>query len=139
MKKFFNLFYAALFAVLAISLTACSNDDEPDGGDIVGTWKNVSEIASAMGTTQYIRFESDGNYYEVNIMPDGYPWYGEVEVSKGNWRKNGNSLTISGEDFIKTTSSIKTLTNKKLVIETIGLSQEYKKVDNSVIDKYLDE
>lgn len=131
MKKFVNYFYAALFMVLAtVSLTSCSNDDEPDGGSIIGTWQNVGELANAMGVTQYIQFNEGGIFYEVDVYPASLG--GDVDVDKGTWSLSGNTLKIDGH-----TSTLKSVSSSKLVIETMGISQEYKKVSDSVIDKYL--
>ena len=131
MKKHLNIFVAVLFSALSISLVACSKDDEPEEGpNIIGTWENVGELASAVGVTQYIQFNEGGLYYEVNV----YPSYlgGEVDVNKWTWSLSGNTLKVNGE-----TSTVKSVSDTKLVIETLGINQEYKKVADSVIDKYL--
>ena len=76
----------ALFATMSFALTSCGDDDDPVGnGRIVGTWENISELASEVGFKQYVKFQNDGKYYEVNI----YDYDGEVTVLKGNWAKDG--------------------------------------------------
>lgn len=132
MKKYFKFFYLALCAVLAISVTSCSkDDDEPErSSNIVGTWENVGELASAVGVTQYIQFNEGGVYYEVNVYPASLG--GEVDVNKWTWSLSGKTLKVNGES-----STVKSVSDTKLVIETLGINQEYKKVADSVIDKYL--
>lgn len=136
MKKHLNIFVIVLFSVLTISFTSCSKDEEePIGSNIVGTWLNVESISNAMGIKQYIQFAENGQYYEVNIYPASVG--GEVDVLKGQWNKDGNSIKITGNDLINVTATIKTLTGDNLVIELFGISQKYKRVSDSAIDQYL--
>lgn len=134
MKKFVNVFYVALLAVLTLSFVACSDDDDnSDSGSIVGTWKNTDVLAQVFEYTQYIKFDKSGKYYEVNI--DDEPG-GEVDVLRGSWSRSGNTVRVTSEG-ITTPARIQSLSAKKLVIEVIGISQEYTRVSDSVIDKYL--
>lgn len=138
MKNFLK--YGFLSLILACSITACSDkDDEPSGDEsIVGSWQNVTDLATEMGVTNYLRFESNGDYYEINIFePDEDDPEGWSYTLEGHWVKNGNSLTVSGDEIIGVTSTIKTLTDKKLVLTTMGMTMEYKKVADSVVDEYL--
>ena len=50
---------------MSFSLTSCSgDDDEPDTGNIVGTWKIVDGIADLIDCEQYYQFRNDGTCYE---------------------------------------------------------------------------
>ena len=126
---------AVLFSALTVSFVSCSKDDEPDNSNIVGTWQNVDGLASAMGIQQYVQFAENGTYYEVNVYPASTG--GEVDVLKGQWHKDGNSLKITGTDLINSSATIKTLSGNKLILEILGISQEFKRVSDSVIDQYL--
>lgn len=134
MKKYLYLLFVAIFATMSFALTSCSNDDEPSaGGDIVGSWENVTDWATGLGK-QYVKFESDGTYYEINE----YPSDGEVEVLKGKWKKDGNTLKVYGsKDMKDVTATISNLTDNTLTITALGISQDYKRVSDSVLDKYI--
>ncbi|MDE6809957.1 MAG: hypothetical protein K2J42_07725 [Muribaculaceae bacterium] len=124
MTKYLKLFMVALFATLTVTLTSCGDDDEPSAGNIDGTWMENS--------THYIQFNSDKSYYEVNIDEDG------VDVLKGSWQLDGNSITIHSYDLsIDFTAEIKKVSQKELVVTMWGFTQTYKKVADSEIDKYL--
>ena len=135
MKKYLKLLYIALFAVLSLSVTSCKDDDEPNGTSIVGTWQNNDALAGALGVTQYIKFEEGGKYYEVNVYPKEFG--GEVDVLHGNWSQSGDKIKISGGNVTSATATIKSQNGNKLVLEVLGISQEYTKVSDSTIDKYL--
>lgn len=134
MKKYFYLLSAVLFAAASFALTSCSNDDDEleNKGAIVGTWENIDEWAEVLDQ-QYIKFEADGKFYEVDI--DRY--YGEVEVLTGVWSQDGDKIKISGDDITSVTSTIKSLSDSKLILSTWNIEMQYRKVSNSVIDKYL--
>ena len=137
MKKCLKFFYVALFAVLTLSVTSCKDDDEPNGNSIVGTWQNNDAIAGSLGVTQYVKFEEGGKYYEVNVYPKEFG--GEVDVLHGNWSQSGDKIKISGGNVASSTATIKSQKGNKLVLEVHGISQEYKKVSDSTIDKYLED
>lgn len=134
MKKYLYLLFVALFATMSFALTSCSNDDEPSaGGDIVGSWENVTDWATLIGK-QYVKFESDGTYYEINE----YASDGEVEVLKAKWKKDGNTLKVFGsKDMQDGTATISNLTDNTFTITAYGISQDYKRVSDSVLDKYI--
>ena len=71
MKKYYFLLMAMLMAVMTFGLTACGNEDndEPDGGDIVGTWSGKTseewlDLFDFMyaGGEQLIQFKKDGTF-----------------------------------------------------------------------------
>lgn len=131
MKKYLTLLFAALFAAMTISLTSCGND-EPDSDDIVGTWENTTEWATAIGK-EYIKFQKDAKFYEVTVYNDG-----EVNTLRGTWSKDGNTVKISGKEVISVTSTISDLTSSSMTLTTMGIAQSYKKVPDSTIDKYIE-
>lgn len=84
MKKTFRFVGMAVMALLmAVSFTACSDDDEKGGGDsaLVGTWEAEDDYG-----TYTLVFKSDGTYKYTGI--DEYD--GEEWSHKGTWEaKNG--------------------------------------------------
>lgn len=119
---------------MTFALTSCGDDDDkPEEGNIVGTWENVSEIDAELGLKQYVKFQEDGKYFEVNI----YDYDGEVDVLKGTWSKDGNKIRVSGSDIISGTATITELTNSSMTLSMMGIPQEYKRVSDTAIDKYL--
>lgn len=133
MKKYLNLFFVALFATMSITLTSCgSDDDEPSTSDLVGTWKSDGGVMEQMGLTQYIRFSSNGRYDEVNLDEGVFDdhLYGDYEVT-------GTVLSITGGNLYGISSTIVNVTSKTLTIKTAGISQDYVKVADSEMDKYL--
>lgn len=116
----------ALFATMTFALTACrDDDDEPSSNStLVGTWK--SELASALGSTQYIQYQEDGTAIMVYIDN------GEVEIEKSKWSVSGNVLTLNGYNF-----TIESLLSSKLVLTTLGITTTWRKVPDSEIEKYL--
>lgn len=120
----------AIFATMTFSLTSCGDDDEPSAGNIVGTWKSSGGTNAEFGIIQYIQFNTNGSYIEVNIDEYG------VETLRGQWKQNDNKVTISGSDIISITATIVELTSSELVLNTLW-EQKYKKVSDSEIEKYL--
>ena len=137
MKKYLKLLFVAIFATMTLSLSSCKDDkDEPDGGNLVGTWKPVSTLDD--WGTQYIQFKSDGTYVTVlivgDIWSDLYEYLGEdqIEIDYGTWSRSGNTLTVNGYD-----STIVKLTSSKLEVTQMGITMSYVKVPDSEIEKYL--
>ena len=138
MKKYLKLLFVAIFATMTLSLASCKDDkDEPEGGDLVGTWK-VSDGWDALDMTQYIQFKSDGTCINVVIMGD--MWSGindylgedDIEIEYGKWSRSGDTLTINGYD-----STIVKLTSSKLEVRQLGITMSYVKVPDSEIEQYL--
>ena len=124
----------AVFATMSLVVTGCSKDDDGDtSGNIVGTWENVSELSSSLGVTNYVQFNANGSYYEVNVLSG----FGKVEVLHGNWSQSGSTITVSGGNVTAVTATVKSVSNSSLILETMGISQTYKKVEDSTIEKYL--
>ena len=74
-KKYYYLLLALMMAVMSVGLTACGDDnDEPEGGDIVGTWlcdTNTKIIDSLeefyTGGESLCQYKADGTYVAVDI------------------------------------------------------------------------
>lgn len=78
MKKYFKFFYLALFAVLAISVTSCSkDDDEPNGGGdsnssftVNGQNYSVHKSGASNSITDYSEARPD---LGISIIAELYP------------------------------------------------------------------
>lgn len=140
MKKYLYQFMVALFAMLSFALSSCSSDDDEilSSDDIVGTWKWDSfgtDATEDFFGEQYVQFNANGQYIEVDI--DGYGSEGEVDVIRGQWKRSGNTITISGNGIPTTTTEISNLTDTDLTLITLGVPMSYKRVDDSAIDSYI--
>lgn len=140
MKKYLYQFMVTLFAMLSFALSSCSSDDDEilSSDDIVGTWKWDSfgtDATEDFFGEQYIQFNTNGQYIEVDI--DGYGSEGEVDVIRGQWKRSGNTITISGNGIPTTTTEISNLTDTDLTLITLGVPMSYKRVDDSAIDSYI--
>ena len=136
MKKYLYQFMVVLMAISSFTLVSCSDDGDGEefSSDIVGTWKSsLSEMEAVFGE-QYIQFDSDGQFIEVDILGLGSD---EVEIMKGQWKRSGNTIIISGNDIITTTTEIMQLTDNNLTLATLGIPMSYKRGPDSEIEKYL--
>ncbi len=133
MKNKISYFIFALLFALPFALSSCSDDDNGLSDDLVGTWKESDALSSALNYTVYVQFQEDGTYIEVDCAEGD-----DADVSEGRWVRNGSTVTISGGDFTKTSTTIKKLTSSSLVLSTLGIETTYVKVSDSEIKKYLD-
>lgn len=147
MRKYFQFLFVALFAAMTVVLPSCSKDD-PESGNIVGTWECVETFVDDIdwgdlwedsgmdnpydNVKNYVRFSADGEYTEVTDDD------GDVDVSTGTWTRSGDKITIKGHGMPTTTATIVELKNKKMTLEVMGLTNSYKKVSDSTLDKYLE-
>lgn len=136
MKKYLKLFLVVILATMTLPLTSCKDDkDEPDGGDIVGTWKEKS--IDLLGITHYLQLRADGTAVTINIIDDSWSWSdSKIEVDYGKWSKKGDTLTIIDDD-VTTKATIIKLTSKELGVSMWGLTTYYERVPDSEVDKYL--
>lgn len=144
MKKYFYLFFVALFATMSFTLTSCSDDDDepndPNNENIVGTWERATNIDDDWWQKDYIQFKADGtsiSITDVHFMGDS-----DVSVEYGKWTKKGNNLTVkadklSDEGIDIDNGTIKKLTKTELIINADGMDLSFVRVDDSVINKYL--
>lgn len=136
MKKQFTYLFLTVFSVMALVLTSCSKDDNDNITDnnIVGTWKNISfegDLSEIIGT-QYIQFNENGIYREINVYSD------ETDILTGKWKQNGNKINIDGDGDIQSiTSEITHLTESELKLLAAGITLSYKRVPDSEIEEYI--
>lgn len=136
MKKQITYLFLTVFSVMALVLTSCSKDDNDNITDnnIIGTWKNISfegDLSEIIGT-QYIQFNENGIYREINVYSD------ETDILTGKWKQNGNKINIDGDGDIQSiTSEITHLTESELKLLAAGITLSYKRVPDSEIEEYI--
>ena len=142
MKKYFYLFFVALFATMSYALTSSSDDDPNDSNNenIVGTWERTTNIDDDWWQKDYIQFQSNGT--SISITDVHFMGESDVSVEYGTWIKKGNSLTVkahnpSDDGMDIDDGTIKKLTKTELIINAGGLELSFVRVDDSAIDKYL--
>ena len=142
MKKYFYLFFVALFATISFALTSCSDDEPNDSNNenIVGTWERTTNIDDDWWQKDYIQFQSNGT--SISITDVHFMGESDVSVEYGTWIKKGNSLTVkahnpSDDGMDIDDGTIKKLTKTELIINAGGLELSFVRVDDSAIDKYL--
>lgn len=129
----------ALMLVLGMSvLSSCEKAD--DGFEsIVGTWQGISAEGWGMSEVApddeetFWHFEKDGTFIEVVTGK-------EIDVFYGKWSLSGNSLYLLVEDdtynlpFVFTILELK---KDELSLSLLGVTVKYKRVSDSVVEKYL--
>ena len=148
MKKLF-LIVAALF--VAVSFSACSDDDEKDGNInselIVGKWQLVREVGYSSkdgvkydevddtytADNQFLVFNADGTALNIH---DGnqYMFYYKIESNIYSDRENSNDSWENDSDHPSETT-IKKLTESELVMND---HREYTEQGSKYIDSYTD-
>ena len=156
MKKYFNFMAFAMVAVFSLTFISCGNDDDEPGpssslSEYVGTWSTITGIAD--GEFEYIQFKSDGNCTRVLYDEDAEKGY---DVFSGTWAINGDKLTIKetsvigsemAQFLIQTAAENGGVTlaydivkkeKDKLIVSLLGITSTLVKVNDNVIQKYLD-
>ena len=143
MKKYIYSLMVMLLALLNVGLTACSDDDEPKGADIVGTWQyNHPDDEEIVDYDIYYQFTKDGKFH--------YVWKShELYYGSANFVVYHGTYTVSGKKLIVTMDphSIFDLYDEPSVCEYSvqgdrlkllgGDEPTFTRVDGSVIQPYL--
>lgn len=132
MKKFFNIMCVVLVSALALSLNSCKDDEPSPVVNLIGSWqmKNNSQAAT---TTTYLQFREGGAMYTVNVYDDG------TDVQSGYWSYNSDEqLTIYGGSVLPVNYTIEKLTAAELTLRAYGFTASYTKVNDFVVNKYLE-
>ena len=137
MKKYFKLLFVAIFATMTLSLASCKDDnDEPKGGDLVGTWMLDQQPLN----TEYLQFSSNGDFVKVDVPGEVFDdpfWSAGIDVYRGKWSRNGNTINIVYDDGDKFSVKIEKITSTQLHVVVLGIKGVYERVPDSTIDKYL--
>lgn len=149
MKKHFYLYMALLMALMSLTLTACGDDnDEPSGGDIVGTWEcDISRTLIDEMSDMYksgdelIQFRADGSMVTVSayILTDAWAQITgdteEVEIEYDTWRISDDKIISGNGETVK----FKLKGNKLTLTPTSGIiiPLTFTRVSDSRINRYL--
>lgn len=133
MKKILNK-WGLLMLMLCASFVciSCSSDsdDEDNVSGIIGTWKEDDEL-NIFGET-YLQFKKDGTYFEVTIYDDE-----DIDVKKSQWEAIGNNkIRVGGGDVVAAFAEVISVSKTDLVLD-FAIELRYKKVSDSVIEKYI--
>ena len=118
---------ALLMAVMNLSLTACGDDnDEPSGGDIVGTWECDISDGSMVTVSAYILTDA-----WAQITGDTE----EVEIEYDTWRISDDKIISGNGETVK----FKLKGNKLTLTPTSGIiiPLTFTRVSDSRINRYL--
>lgn len=134
MKKYIYSLMLLLMAVASVGVTACGDEDEPKGSDIVGTWA-LDNSGYGAGVTLF-QFTKDGIFHEVDksmVLGD------EVHVYHGTYTVLGNQLSVTyiyqyETETVECTYQVK---GNKLTITNDGHTSTFIRVEDSVIEPYL--
>lgn len=144
MKQIYSTIMMLALMVAALSITACSGDDEDNGDDgkssskIVGTWKGGDvegwlldfDDMIEFGEADYFQFKDDGTFVRIYVEED--------EIEYGDWKLRNDRLIMHYKDDGTTiTYDVISVNKKTLVLSAIGLTFYLEKVPDSVIKKYL--
>ena len=144
-KKYYFALMVMLLALFTVGLTACSNDDEPKGADIVGTWQyNHPDDEENDDYDLYYQFTKDGKFHLVWKSHDESSGYG-----KRSFFVHHGTYTVSGTKLIVTYDSLDPLTGLAETSEGEysvqgdrlmflgGEEPTFTRVEDSVIEPYL--
>lgn len=136
MKKCYYSLMVMLMALVSVGVTSCSDDDEPDASDIVGTWRVDNSDWIGLGAT-WFQFTKDGKFHEID-KPMSAPI--NVLVYHGTYTLSGNvlSITCNYEHGTTTVDFIyKVKGNKMTITNNDGYTQKLIRVEDIDIEPYL--
>ena len=87
-----------LLTLLTVGFTACSDDDEPKGADIVGTWQyDHPDDEEYVDYDLYYQFTKDGKFHQVWKSHDESYGYGKSNliVFHGTYTVSGTKLIVT--------------------------------------------
>ena len=101
MKKYIYSLMVMLLALLSVGFTACGNDDEPKGADIVGTWQHDHPAGN---WDVYYQFSKDGKFDYVwkTNMVTAQGSVPTVVVANGTYTVSGTKLIVTLDSNPKT-------------------------------------
>ena len=143
MKKYIYLLVVMLLPLLTVGFTACSDDDEPKGADIVGTWQHDHPNGS---WDIYYHFTKDGKFLHVwkaFMYGPNYTLVPTVSVSHGTYTVSGTKLivTLDGEPmndlYLCPSECEYSVQGDRLKLLLDGEEPTFTRVDDSVIQPYL--
>ena len=139
MKKFYYALMIMLMALVSLGFTACSDDDEPNGADIVGTWQynHPDDEEQIIDYDLFYQFTKDGKFHRVTVFHE--PSYGRRNyvVSYGTYVVSGTKLIITFDgDEVVTTEGYYSVRGDILIFLG-GDEPTFTRVEDSIIEPYL--
>ena len=144
MKKYIYLLMVMLLPLLTVGFTACSDDDEPKGDDIVGTWQydHPDDEDVVVDYDLYYQFTKDGKFYIVWKYYE--TWIGRPNfiVYHGTYTVSGNKLIVTYDrapesDYLPEPLESKYSVKGDKLKFLDGDKPTFTRVDDSVIQPYL--
>ena len=141
MKKCSYSLVVLLVALMAVGFTACSDEDEPKGADIIGTWELDSDVDGDF--TVFFQFTKDGKFHYVQKyldaedgMPDHITFHGKYAISGRKLTITFNPNPLLGDE-IETFECDYSVQGDRLMLLTGGETITFTRVKASVIEPYL--
>ncbi len=131
MKKYIYSLMVMLLALLSVGFPACSNEEEPKGVDIVGTWSYVADLPGDFAIL--LQFTKDGKFHEVINST-------LVSPSHGTYTVSGHKLYLTYilENDTATVEYDYSVQGDKLMLYVEGQGPTtFTRVEDSVIQPYL--
>lgn len=131
MKKILSLL---LCVILSLSFSSCASSDANEDIDysacpLLGTWEDAENTRTDF---QYVQFNKQGEYFEVNSdESDGY------YILKGYWTYKNNVVKVTIKGAGTFAADISNITKNSFTLDMLGFTIYYRRVDDSVINKYL--
>ena len=137
MKTYIYSLMVLLLTMMAVGFTACDDDDEPNGDDIVGTWQydNPDETANF---DLFYQFTKDGVFNRVTKFHELSYGRRNFVVSSGTYTVSGKKVIISfdhGDEVVSTENPYSVQGDKLMFIG--GDEPIFTRVQDSVIEPYL--
>lgn len=138
MNKFFKYLALVFVVMLTFSVYSCSKDDDPQNGNIIGSWK-VAKV-SGIGTegrdvVQYVQFRTDGMMLVLDgWMKDG-KFTSEWEVQ--SYERKGNKLYINIDKKVEEVQLLKLTKSELVFVDKENKRIELVRVQDFEVNKYL--
>ena len=145
MKKYSYILMVMLLALLTIGFTACSDDDEPKGADIVGTWQHDHPHNGSRDWDIYYLFTKDGIFLYVweSYMIEHYTFVPVVVVYRGTYTVSGTKLIVTLDSepsidlYLFPSECEFSVQDDSLKLLLGGEEPTFTRVDDSAVQPYL--
>ena len=145
MKKDSYILMVMLLALLTIGFTACSDDDEPKGADIVGTWQHDHPHNGSRDWDIYYQFTKDGKFLYVweSYMIEHYTFVPVVVVYRGTYTVSGTKLIVTLDSepsidlYLFPSECEFSVQDDSLKLLLGGEEPTFTRVDDSAVQPYL--
>lgn len=138
MNKFFRYLAFAFVAVFMFGLTSCGKDNDPQAGDIIGSWQivKINGIETEGNSVEsFMQFRTDGTVLIVH----GWEKDGKLDrdLEEQTYKRKANKLYIELKDSIEEAVIVK-LTEKELSFTgKNGKRIDLVRVRDAKVNRYL--